>query len=381
MRINKKFVISVIIFVLFLIITLFYLTLHRYNNIYHFIQHSPNRWATIEPTFSQDFYKTKEARRIGENLIYYQLKNGGWPKNIRMQNRLCKFDKHYFKHSYKIDKYFFKEKYNLWTATIDNDATTTEIDYLSKLYNVTKDEKYKASVLKGLDYILKTQYPNGGFPQNIQAEITKYQREITFNDNATINIMKLFKKIIDDDKQYEFIDSHTKERIKHAYDLALNCILTVQLSSGMWGAQYDREKLIPCYGRSFEPPSIDSRESASIVMFLMSIENPSIEIVEAIEKSVNWYKANSIKNKELKIVYKKNKPILALVDCNNCDLMWARLYDIEKGIPIYGDDNFIIRYNLSELSQKRMFGYEWYVYSGNIVLAEYKNWQKKILTK
>ena len=48
-------------------------------------------------------------------------------------------------------------------STIDNNATTTEIQYLARLYQATQKEKYKEGVLKGIQYLLKAQYDNGGW--------------------------------------------------------------------------------------------------------------------------------------------------------------------------------------------------------------------------
>ena len=50
-------------------------------------------------------------------------------------------------------------------STIDNNATTTEIQYLARLYQATQKEKYKEGVLKGIQYLLKAQYDNDGWNQ------------------------------------------------------------------------------------------------------------------------------------------------------------------------------------------------------------------------
>lgn len=362
MKNNKK---KIIIF--FITIILFILTVETIQYIrINYRQNSVRSWVLMEPKFTPDFYKTREAKRIGKNVMYFQTGIGGWSKDIAMQNRI-----------YYIDKMLYRHKKGLWYPTIDNDATVTEIDYLSKLYNATKDECYKIAVLKGMEYLLEMQYSNGGFPQKYPIAKMEYQKQITFNDNAMVNVMKLLKKITENDKQYNFIDSEMREKIKSSYNKGLKFILSAQLPSGMWGAQYDRRTLVPCSARKYEPASIDTRESASITIFLMSINNPSPEVVNAIEKSVNWYKTNAIKNKTLKKTYKNCKPVLELVDCDSCDLIWTRLHDLDKGIPIFSDRNGEIKYNMSDVSRERMFGYEWYVDSGNDVLREYEIWKKR----
>ncbi len=82
------------------------------------------KWTSMAPKLGDDFFATPEAVRIGDNLLFYQHPSGGWPKNMQLQDELtddmCK----------RIEKMKHEERY----ATIDNKATTTEIEYLARLY-------------------------------------------------------------------------------------------------------------------------------------------------------------------------------------------------------------------------------------------------------
>lgn len=79
-------------------------------------------------------------------------------------------------------------------STIDNGATTTEIIYLSRLYNATHDETYKEAAIRGLDYLFEAQYENGGWPQ-FYPRPKGYYVQITYNDNAMINVMNLLRDV------------------------------------------------------------------------------------------------------------------------------------------------------------------------------------------
>ena len=372
MNIFKKIILPSVLFILLLLSGIYICLVFKSGapNIKYMymsnLRNSIDNWILIEQMYSPEFYKTKKAQKIGDNLLFFQNFDGGWNKNITMNIDLNILDKIYLKH-----------KKDLWYSTIDNDATVTEIDYLSKLYNATGKEKYKAAVIKGLIYLLVSQYENGGFPQRMDVIEPVYQIQITYNDKAMINVMQLLKKIVDNDEQYKFLDSNTRSMVQFAYERGMDCIFKTQLKSGLWAAQYDRKILIPCYGRSFEPPAIDTRESAEIVIFLMSIENPDEKTVNAINKSVQWYKKNIIKNKTLKTFINNDKYHLQLTDCAECAPIWARLYDINKQIPIFSDRSEKIRYDISKISTERMFSYEWYVDAGNRVLEEYDIWKRK----
>ena len=45
-------------------------------------------WKNIIFNENDSWYSTKQAKEIAENVLLYQKNNGGWPKNIEMQNKL-----------------------------------------------------------------------------------------------------------------------------------------------------------------------------------------------------------------------------------------------------------------------------------------------------
>ncbi len=75
-------------------------------------------------------------------------------------------------------------------ATIDNSATTKEIRYLVTGYKKWHNKSYLDAAEKGIRYLLKMQYPNGGFPQ-FYPDSSGYRNQITFNDNAMVNALNI----------------------------------------------------------------------------------------------------------------------------------------------------------------------------------------------
>ena len=80
---------------------------------------SYKEWPREASKFAEAFYRTDEARRIGENVLLYQLESGGWPKNIYIPEELTPDER----------KKAETGKADVRRGTIDNRATTTEIDY------------------------------------------------------------------------------------------------------------------------------------------------------------------------------------------------------------------------------------------------------------
>lgn len=335
-------------------------------------------WEKYAPTLSKSFYKTRNAIIIGDNLLIYQTKTGGFPKNYYPQTILSKED---------ITN-ILDRKTKLGYATIDNGATTLEIRYLANLYNVTQKEEYKNATKRGIIYLLTNQYPNGGWRQCSIPEIP-YQSQITYNDNAMLNVLLLLRDVSNRVAPFEFVDEKVAKKAQVAFDKGLSCILKTQVVINgkltIWGAQHDKNTLKPCIGRIYELPSLATRESGDILIFLMSIENPSDDIKKSIEAGVEWFKDYGLKDKKIEYFNnsKLNKRDYKIVDCqesDNCALMWARFYDLDSMKPIFSGRDGHKLYSEQALSFARRQGYDWYNYKGREVFEAYERWKNSNLS-
>ncbi len=240
-------------------------------------------------------YKETEITNIADNMLLFQKNNGGWPKN------------------YDFFAILTPEQKRIVTAakgetntTFDNGNTYTQIAALAIAYQATKVEKYKIGCLKGLNFVLEAQFKNGGWPQYYPIEKNNYSSHITYNDNAMLGIMQLFKDILDKQPLYSFIDKELTAKMQIAYKKGLDCIIKTQINDAgkptAWCQQYDEVTLQPAWARKFEPPSICNKESSDIVLFLMSIDHPSKEIIESVQNAVLWFDESIIHNTVVKAI-------------------------------------------------------------------------------
>ena len=207
-------------------------------------QQNYKEWVHIAPKFDDDFFKTEEAQRIGDNVLLYQQITGGWPKNIYMPAELTEQE-------YKAA---LKAKEDINQSTIDNNATTTEIEYLARLYLATQKAKYKEGVLNGIQYLLKAQYENGGWPQ-FYPRPKGYYVQITYNDNAMVRVMNQLRGIYEKKAPYTFLPDNICEQARNAFNKGIECILKTQV-------RQNGELTVWCAHRSFEhglPPRGDRR--------------------------------------------------------------------------------------------------------------------------
>jgi len=335
--------------------------------------------AVIQPKKNQPRYQATELAAIANNVLLYQKNNGGWPKNYDIQAILT-----------DDQKDTLLSTKNTVNTTFDNRTTYSHIACLSKVYYVIKDERYKVAAFKGLDFILQSQYANGGWPQYFPLQKNNYSSHITFNDDVMAGIMKLLKEIVEGKVQYEFIDAEKKQKLKTAFDRGLACILKMQINDAgkptAWCQQHDEVTLEPAWARKFEPPSICNGESVDIVLLLMSIKNPSKEVIAAVDNAVDWFNGSKIlytKEKTIKIkdtVFKyhtSNRDKIIVTD-STAPPIWTRYYELKTHRPIFCNRDSKVVYSLAEVDMERRTGYGWYTYGPQKVLDRYGEWKKLV---
>jgi PelA/Pel-15E family pectate lyase len=322
-------------------------------------------------------YKPTELVNIGDNIVLFQKKNGGWPKNYDVFAILTDSQKD----SVAAER-------NATNTTFDNGSVYTQIAALAVVYHSFKDEKYKASAIRGLDFILTSQYKNGGWPQYYPLE-SDYSREITYNDGVFEGIMELLNDILNGKPQYDFIDKAYHAKLKAAYDKGMGCIIKTQISDAgkptAWCQQYDEVKLTPAWARKFEPPSICNRESADLVLFLMSLDHPSKGIVDAIQNAVAWFQDSKIYNTRVNTIpaprmvtpFRVSTTDKVVVNDPAAAPIWTRYYELKTHKPVFCNRDSKVVYTLAEVTRERRDGYGWYTYAPQKVLNDYPKWQKK----
>ena len=346
------------------------------DNFHHWYK-GFDKQRVINPLPNKPRYKPTQLKEIGNNIVLFQKDNGGWAKNYDVFAILTPEQK---------DSVLFDKK--VLNTTYDNGTCYTQIAALATVYKATKEKKYEESALKGLNYILESQYSNGGWPQFYPLE-EDYSKCITYNDGAMDGVMQLLKEILDNKPLYLFIDAEHREKLVTAYNKGLDCILKTQINDAgnptAWCQQYDEVTLQPAWARKFEPPSICNGESADLVLFLMSINHPSQVIINAVQNSVVWFQDSKIYNTKVKSIpaprlvtpFRVSTTDKVVVTDSAAPPIWARYYELNTHKPIFCDRNSKIVYSLAEITRERRDGYSWYNYKPQKVLNSYPKWQKK----
>ena len=327
------------------------------------------RWNADLVRQERSWYASAEARTIADNVLRYQSPQGGWPKATDLaQAPRTPVD-------VPVDG-------DGRANSLDNDATTVPMEYLARVADASGEPRYRASFLRGIDYLLAAQYPNGGWPQFWPLR-GGYHDRITYNDDAMIRVMNLLRDVAAGVSPYHFVDAERRAKSAAAVQRGIGVILETQVRQQgeltAWCAQHDERTLAPAWARSYEPPSLSGSESVGIVRFLMSIEKPAPEVVAAIEGAVSWLRAVPIRGMRLeRVAGADGRAVRFLVNDPAAPPLWARFYELGTNRPLYLDRDSKFRYDFREIGTERRSGYNYHgTWPARLLAEEYPAWRAK----
>jgi PelA/Pel-15E family pectate lyase len=310
------------------------------------------------------WFASAEAKKVADIILTYQTDAGGWPKNTDT-----------------VSKPYDGDRAKL-QPTFDNKGTVDELRFMARMVNATKAPAYRKSFDRGLAYVLKAQYPNGGWPQFFPLRKGYYDR-ITYNDGAMARVLE-FVREVGRDGRYAFVDAKQRATCLQAFDRGIACILKCQIlvdgKPTVWCAQHDEKTFAPAKARSYELPSFSGSESVGIVRLLMSLENPSAEIRASIEGAVAWFEAHKVVGQRLdKETDKDGKPNLVMTPDPQAPALWARFYDLKTGQPYVCDRDGVPKPKLADIGHERRNGYSWFgEYARDLLNKDYPDWKKDL---
>ena len=327
-----------------------------------------------------EWYGSVEARRIADIIVSFQTPAGGWSKNLNLTDHARRPGERFAPNN--LSAYLgpgdfdtpHDPKWN-YVGTLDNDATTTELQFLARVAAAaTKDgEAYRASFLRGLEYLFAAQFPNGGWPQVWPLE-GGYHDAITFNDGAVTETLELLQEVADGKDRFSFVPQIARERARASVAKGLECILAAQIVQAgrrsVWAQQHDALNLRPVAGRNYEPAAQCGSESAALVLFLMRLPQPNTAVVDAVYAAVAWFRKTAIYGK----AYQRGSDGRRLVSVAGEAPLWARFYEIGSDRAVFGDRDKSIHDDVNEISPERRNGYSWYNAGPKEALDRFAEW-------
>jgi PelA/Pel-15E family pectate lyase len=331
------------------------------------------------------WYAGADASHIADVIVSFQTPAGGWGKNMDMSKEARRPGEAFTTNN--VSRFLTPDDFDApvepewnYVGTIDNDATTTQMNFLAKVIGSAgaKDRgAYLAAFLRGMDYLFHAQYPNGGWPQVWPLE-GGYHDAITYNDDAMTQVVELMMHAADGKSEFAFVPKSVRVRAAASAERGVRCILASQIvvngTLTVWPQQDDPLTLKPESGRNYEPPALSASESASLMLLLMNdLPHPTAAEQRAIRAAAAWFKKTAIYGQS----YQRGPGGRALVPTPGAGPIWARYYQIGSGLPAFGDRDKSIHDNLNELSQERRNGYSWYSPESKRALDRFESWSSE----
>lgn len=305
------------------------------------------------------WFQGAEGGRITANILSWQADNGSWPKNMDPT----------------AAPFAGQDRAKEIKGTFDNGATTDELRFLARAFVATSNTAARAAVERGLDHILRAQYPTGGWPQSYPPG-KQYHRHITFNDGAMVRLLEFLREVAGD-ARFAFLDEARRRAAAASFERGIACILACQVMEGgvptVWCAQHDEVTLAPRPARSYELASLSGSESVGIVRLLMSLETPSPAVGRAVESAAAWFEKAKLTGLRLDRVDGDS----VVVSDPAAGPLWARFYELGTGRPLFVDRDGVPKYALADIGRERRNGYAWLGRWPQALLErEYPAWKK-----
>ena len=236
-------------------------------------------------------YYYKAAEKVGSALIWGQSSEGGWNYMIDFagDRSLKQWYNTIGKNGWRLEE--FQHYYG--NSTFDDDVTANAANFILRMYLEKLDPLWKPSLDKAISFILKSQYPLGGWPQRypLKFDFNKeghpdYTSFYTFNDGVIWeNINFLIQCYL----------TLGEERFLDPIKRGMNFYMTSQDSSGGWGDQLNMS-LETAGARTYEPkalmPQTTFENAMSLLVFYQYTGDK--KFLAGVKDAINWLDKTSI---------------------------------------------------------------------------------------
>lgn len=330
----------------------------------------------------QPKYEPAQFQEIAANIVLFQRANGGWPKDYDMLAVLT-----------DEQRDAIRATRDRTDTSFDNYNIHSQVDYLARANASEPNPTWREACTRGFDFLLEVQMPNGGFPQRYPGA-ESYGKHITFNDGVMVGILNVLKDAADGQPHWAWLDEPRRERASAAVDRGVECILKCQIRVNRtltgWCQQHDENTFEAASARTFELASICPQETTSISRFLMRFDEPSDEMIAAIEAARVWLEQSRLSGVRVERVPAPDEEFIrhranfdvVVVDDSEAPPIWARHYEIGTNRPVFAGRDAVKRYALREIERERRTGTPWY---GNwptaLLEGDYPAWKQKLASR
>lgn len=208
-----------------------------------------------------DHYYYDAAARAADALIAGQHRSGGWNYFIHRGGPAAarRWYGTVGRNGWRLEEF----QHYSDNATFDDAGTAETMQLLLRLYMVRHEARFRPPLERAISFVLRSQYPNGGWPQRWPHDprYPAYQRYITFNDDVAkenIRFLIMAGQALD------------RPALLRAARRGMEIFLATQGRGRQagWGLQYD-PRLNVAGARTYEPRALVTHTTATNIEQLM----------------------------------------------------------------------------------------------------------------
>jgi PelA/Pel-15E family pectate lyase len=232
-----------------------------------------------------DHFYYDAAARAADALIAGQHRSGGWNYFIHSGGPAAA--RHWYetvgRNGWRLEEF----QHYSDNATFDDAGTAETMQLLLRLYMVRHEARFRPPLDRAIAFVLRSQYPNGGWPQRypFDPRYPGYQRYITFNDDVAkenIRFLLMAGQALD------------RPELLRAARRGMEIFLTTQGRGRQagWGLQYDL-RLNVAGARTYEPRAFVTHTSATNIEQLMDFYRLTGErrFLARIPEALDWLRS------------------------------------------------------------------------------------------
>lgn len=275
---------------------------------------------------TSDDYYYQQACKVADVLIRGQHPSGGWNYcfDLNGEESLRNWYATVGKAAWRLEE--FQHYYG--NATFDDEVTANVGKFFLKLYLAKKDEKYRKTLNKVIDFVCNSQYDNGGWPQRYPLMYNHpfhgkadYSSFITLNDEVIVENISFLKECRNKLKLSD-LDEHIRK--------AMYLIPQLQQPKPYagWSDQYTLD-LKPAHARSYEPRAVNTATTMNMIRICRDLfeETGDSIFIHRLPEAIEFIKSQKLGPEDLAKWKHQNR--------GDNSFLVPRFIDPDDGKPLY----------------------------------------------
>ncbi|HEX5871120.1 MAG TPA: pectate lyase, partial [Longimicrobium sp.] len=297
-------------------------------------------------------YRTDEARRTAETIVSYQTPSGGWSRGVAAAEP-------------RRPGQAYTPPSPRSAGGPDVRTTADRLRYLMRADAAGPDERYRRAFLRGVEYLLRAQLPNGCWPLVYPLMGTDTDA-VAFSDEAAMLVLRQLHDV--GRGAAAFVPDPVRRRAGQSVARGVDCVLRAQVMvdgrrTG-WGARHDPLTLAPV-ATAGHLRALSAWDTPDVLEYLLETDMGDPRVAASVRGAAAWLREATLWGIE-------HSPEMRPMSVPGAGPIWAHYYEIGSNRTLYAGHGEV-RHDWRELPDT-LWGLGWFTYEPSLELMRYDRW-------